>query len=155
MNPVTPPPQTHLPRVHQKRVFETVKNINQTVRHRSPAPPLSNIPGSNQMLSPLNSAFSSGLATPLPSLGDSKISCTVALDNRTQSLLQEEAGESTPLRWVCIVCSIRVIMSSQIKSLFSGSGSGNTSGSDDRTGSGSDDQSKKPQNYDLFFVQHT
>ncbi|XP_062386161.1 trafficking kinesin-binding protein 1-like [Sardina pilchardus] len=73
----------------QKRVFETVKNINQTVRQRSPGPPFSNIPGSNQMLSPISSAFSSGMATPTKLSGS-----TLALDNRTQSLLQE--GESTP-----------------------------------------------------------
>ncbi|XP_031441766.1 trafficking kinesin-binding protein 1-like isoform X2 [Clupea harengus] len=83
-------------KLHQRRVFEAVKNINQTVRQRSPAPPFSNIPGSNQMLSPLSSAFSSGMATPQSNLSESKMSgSTVALDNRTQSLLQE--GLSTPL----------------------------------------------------------
>uniref|UniRef100_A0A8B9JT28 Trafficking protein, kinesin binding 1a n=1 Tax=Astyanax mexicanus TaxID=7994 RepID=A0A8B9JT28_ASTMX len=60
------------------RVFETVKNINQTVRQRSPAPPSANIPGSNQTLSSLGSALS-----------DSSGNNTPTLDNRTQSLLLE------------------------------------------------------------------
>ncbi|XP_041932221.1 trafficking kinesin-binding protein 1 isoform X2 [Alosa sapidissima] len=88
-------PECQEQKVHQRRVFETVKNINQTVRQRSPAPPFSNIPGSNQMLSPLSSAFSSGMATPQSNLSETKLSgSNLALDNRTQSLLQE--GESTP-----------------------------------------------------------
>nr|XP_055075174.1 trafficking kinesin-binding protein 1 isoform X1 [Misgurnus anguillicaudatus] len=65
-------PENEDQRVRQKRVFETVKNINQSVRQR----PAANIPGSNQTLTCLSSAPS-----------DSK---TVAPpDNRTQSMLLE------------------------------------------------------------------
>ncbi|XP_062874656.1 trafficking kinesin-binding protein 1 [Trichomycterus rosablanca] len=64
-------------KVQHKRVFETVKNVNQSVRQRSPAPPFTNIPGSNQTLSALTSVSDSGG-------GD-----TAALDNRAQSMLLE------------------------------------------------------------------
>lgn len=64
-------------RVHHKRVFETVKNINQSVRQQSSANSATNIPGSNQTLSSLSSALS-----------DSN-SNNAAPDNRTQSMLQE------------------------------------------------------------------
>lgn len=75
-------------RVRQKRVFETVKNVNQTVRQRSPAPPSANIPGSNQTLSSPSSALSDGSTDNM-----------AALDNREQSMLLE--AESTGTRWVC------------------------------------------------------
>lgn len=73
---------------HHKRVFETVKNVNQTVRQRS-LTPTSNIPGSNQSLSARTSPQSSGHTTPRSCMysGDS-----VTLDNRTQSILMETAA---------------------------------------------------------------
>lgn len=76
-------------RVRHKRVFETVKNVNQSVRQRSPAPPSANIPGSNQTLSSLSFALS-----------DSNTDNTASLDNREQSMLLEV--ESTDARWVGI-----------------------------------------------------
>ncbi|XP_072549269.1 trafficking kinesin-binding protein 1-like isoform X1 [Salminus brasiliensis] len=71
-------PELDEQKVRHKRVFETVKNINQSVRQRSPAPPSANIPGSNQTLSSLSSALS-----------DSNGNNTPTLDNRAQSLLLE------------------------------------------------------------------
>ncbi|KAL0166479.1 hypothetical protein M9458_038323, partial [Cirrhinus mrigala] len=65
--------------VRHKRVFETVKNINQSVRQR-PANSATNIPGSNQTLSSLSSTLS-----------DSN-SIGAAPDNRTQSMLQETSS---------------------------------------------------------------
>uniref|UniRef100_A0A8C1M732 Uncharacterized protein n=1 Tax=Cyprinus carpio TaxID=7962 RepID=A0A8C1M732_CYPCA len=72
-------PENEEQRVRHKRVFETVKNINQTVRQRS-ANSATNIPGSNQTLSSLSSALSD-------SNGNS-----AAPDNRTQSILQETSS---------------------------------------------------------------
>ncbi|TNN54861.1 Trafficking kinesin-binding protein 1 [Liparis tanakae] len=43
-------PECEEQKFHRKRVFETVKNINQTVRQRSLTPTGANIPGSNQSL---------------------------------------------------------------------------------------------------------
>uniref|UniRef100_A0A672Z4W8 Trafficking protein, kinesin binding 1a n=1 Tax=Sphaeramia orbicularis TaxID=375764 RepID=A0A672Z4W8_9TELE len=75
------------PESHRKRVFETVKNVNQTVRQRSLTPTSANIPGSNQSLSARTSPQSSGLSTPHSSMyGDG------TLDNRTQSILMETAS---------------------------------------------------------------
>ncbi|XP_077362648.1 trafficking kinesin-binding protein 1 [Festucalex cinctus] len=73
-------------KIHRKRVFETVKNVNQTVRQRSLTPTGANIPGSNQSLSSRTSPMSSGLTSPHSSLcgGDGG-----ALDNRAQSILME------------------------------------------------------------------
>uniref|UniRef100_A0A8D3CAQ0 Trafficking kinesin-binding protein 1-like n=1 Tax=Scophthalmus maximus TaxID=52904 RepID=A0A8D3CAQ0_SCOMX len=77
----------------QKRVFETVKNVNQTVRQRSLTPTSANIPGSNQSLSARTSPQSSGLSTPHSSIYGGDISGdSVALDNRTQSILMETAS---------------------------------------------------------------
>ncbi|XP_057211016.1 trafficking kinesin-binding protein 1 isoform X1 [Triplophysa rosa] len=73
-------PENDEQRVRQKRVFETVKNINQSVRQR-PANPAANIPGSNQMLTCLSSAHS-----------DSNV---VATDNRTQTMLLEACSTDT------------------------------------------------------------
>ncbi|XP_056597246.1 trafficking kinesin-binding protein 1 [Triplophysa dalaica] len=73
-------PENDEERVHQKRVFETVKNINQSVRQR-PANPAANIPGSNQMLTCFSSAYS-----------DSNI---CASDNRTQTMLLEAGASDT------------------------------------------------------------
>ncbi|XP_029369611.1 trafficking kinesin-binding protein 1 isoform X3 [Echeneis naucrates] len=78
---------------HRKRVFETVKNVNQTVRQRSLTPTSANIPGSNQSLSARTSPQSSGLSTPHSSVFGGDISGeSVSLDNRTQSILMETAS---------------------------------------------------------------
>uniref|UniRef100_A0A8C1TBC1 Trafficking protein, kinesin binding 1 n=1 Tax=Cyprinus carpio TaxID=7962 RepID=A0A8C1TBC1_CYPCA len=69
-------PDNEEQRVRHKRVFETVKNINQSVRQRS-ANSATNIPGSNQTLSSLGSALSDSSSN------------NAAPDNRTQSMLQE------------------------------------------------------------------
>ncbi|XP_028978778.2 trafficking kinesin-binding protein 1 isoform X3 [Esox lucius] len=80
-------PECEEQKEHHKRVFETVKNINQTVRQRSPVPSNANIPGSNQASS-LSSTHSSGRTTPRGDVrGDG-----VALDNRQQSMLMESAA---------------------------------------------------------------
>ncbi|XP_051520426.1 trafficking kinesin-binding protein 1 isoform X3 [Myxocyprinus asiaticus] len=70
-------PENEEQKVCHKRVFETVKNINQSVRQRSSAHPAANIPGSNQTLSSLSSTLSDSSSN------------NVAPDNRTQSMLQE------------------------------------------------------------------
>uniref|UniRef100_A0A673KAK5 Trafficking kinesin-binding protein 1-like n=1 Tax=Sinocyclocheilus rhinocerous TaxID=307959 RepID=A0A673KAK5_9TELE len=77
-------PDNEEQKVRHKRVFETVKNINQSVRQRS-ANSATNIPGSNQMLSSLSSALS-----------DSNSNNT-APDNRTQSMLQETGSSDLKL----------------------------------------------------------
>uniref|UniRef100_A0A671MMR5 Trafficking kinesin-binding protein 1-like n=1 Tax=Sinocyclocheilus anshuiensis TaxID=1608454 RepID=A0A671MMR5_9TELE len=69
-------PDNEEQRVRHKRVFETVKNINQSVRQRS-ANSATNIPGSNQTLSSLSSTLSDSNGN------------NAAPDNRTQSMLQE------------------------------------------------------------------
>ncbi|XP_030002558.1 trafficking kinesin-binding protein 1 isoform X2 [Sphaeramia orbicularis] len=80
-------PECEEQKSHRKRVFETVKNVNQTVRQRSLTPTSANIPGSNQSLSARTSPQSSGLSTPHSSMyGDG------TLDNRTQSILMETAS---------------------------------------------------------------
>ncbi|CAL8297780.1 unnamed protein product [Lota lota] len=79
---------------HRRRVFQTVKNINQTVRQRSPIPGSNpNIPGSNQMLSSHSSPLSSCPATPRSGLCPGDIAGEgIGLDNRTQSILMEAAS---------------------------------------------------------------
>nr|XP_043908095.1 trafficking kinesin-binding protein 1-like isoform X2 [Solea senegalensis] len=87
-------PECEEQKTHRKRVFETVKNVNQTVRQRSLTPTGSNIPGSNQSLSAHTSPQSSGLSTPHSHSvfgGDFGADC-IALDNRTQSILMETAA---------------------------------------------------------------
>lgn len=80
-------------RSHRKRVFETVKNVNQTVRQRSLTPTSANIPGSNQSLSARTSPQSSGLSSPHSSMYGGDLSGdSVALDNRAQSILMETAS---------------------------------------------------------------
>lgn len=79
-------------RTHRKRVFETVKNVNQAVRQRSLTPTSANIPGSNQSLSARTSPQSSGLSTPHSVYGADITVDGVALDNRTQSILLETAA---------------------------------------------------------------
>lgn len=81
-----------LPR-HQKRVFETVRNINQVVRQRSLTPSPMNIPGSNQS-SAMNSLLSSCVSTPRSSFYGSDVG-NVVLDNKTNSIILE--AESTDL----------------------------------------------------------
>ncbi|XP_077347681.1 trafficking kinesin-binding protein 1 isoform X5 [Lithobates pipiens] len=77
---------------HQKRVFETVKNVNQVVKQRSLAPSPMNIPGSNQS-SAMNSLMSSCVSTPRSSLYGGDIS-NIVIDNKTNSIILETA-EST------------------------------------------------------------
>ncbi|XP_037703870.1 trafficking kinesin-binding protein 1 isoform X9 [Choloepus didactylus] len=72
---------------HQKRVFETVRNINQVVKQRSLTPSSMNIPGSNQS-SAMNSLLSSCISTPRSSFYGSDVS-NVVLDNKTNSLILE------------------------------------------------------------------
>ncbi|XP_019108950.1 trafficking kinesin-binding protein 1 isoform X1 [Larimichthys crocea] len=86
-------PECEEQKSHRKRVFETVKNVNQTVRQRSLTPTNANIPGSNQSLSARTSPQSSGLSTPHSSMYGGDISGdSIALDNRTQSILMETAS---------------------------------------------------------------
>uniref|UniRef100_A0A3P9PY32 Trafficking kinesin protein 1 n=1 Tax=Poecilia reticulata TaxID=8081 RepID=A0A3P9PY32_POERE len=81
------------PEIHRKRVFETVKSVNQTVRQRSLTPTNSNIPGSNQSLSTRTSPQSSGLSTPHSAMFGGDIGGDgVAYDNRTQTILMETAS---------------------------------------------------------------
>ncbi|XP_023556577.1 trafficking kinesin-binding protein 1 isoform X6 [Octodon degus] len=72
---------------HQKRVFETVRNINQVVKQRSLTPSPMNIPGSNQS-SAMNSLLSSCVSTPRSSFYGSDVG-NIVLDNKTNSLILE------------------------------------------------------------------
>ncbi|XP_068092412.1 trafficking kinesin-binding protein 1 isoform X5 [Hyperolius riggenbachi] len=72
---------------HQKRVFETVKNVNQVVKQRSLAPSPMNIPGSNQS-SAMNSLMSSCVSTPRSSLYGGDIS-NIVIDNKTNTIILE------------------------------------------------------------------
>lgn len=78
-------------RSHRRRVFETVKNVNQTVRQRSLTPTGSNIPGSNQSLSARTSPQSSSLSSPHSSMYGGELGGDGGgtLDNRAQSILME------------------------------------------------------------------
>ncbi|XP_032435833.1 trafficking kinesin-binding protein 1 isoform X2 [Xiphophorus hellerii] len=85
-------PECEEQKIHRKRVFETVKSVNQTVRQRSLTPTNSNIPGSNQSLSTRTSPQSSGLSTPHSAMfGGDIVGDGVAYDNRTQTILMETA----------------------------------------------------------------
>ncbi|XP_063755288.1 trafficking kinesin-binding protein 1-like [Eleginops maclovinus] len=89
-------PECEEQKVHRRRVFETVKNVNQTVRQRSLTPTSANIPGSNQSLSARTSPQSSGLSTPYSSMYGGDLSGdSVTLDNRTQSILMETANQDS------------------------------------------------------------
>ncbi|KAM9385243.1 trafficking kinesin-binding protein 1 isoform 2-T2 [Pholidichthys leucotaenia] len=91
-------PECEEQKIHRKRVFETVKNVNQTVRQRSLTPTSSNIPGSNQSLSARTSPQSSGLSTPRSSIYGGDLSGdSVTLDNRTQSILMETVASQDGL----------------------------------------------------------
>ncbi|KAM5156910.1 trafficking kinesin-binding protein 1 isoform 2-T3 [Mantella aurantiaca] len=73
---------------HQKRVFDTVRNVNQAVvKQRSLAPSPMNIPGSNQS-SAMNSLISSCVSTPRSSLYGGDIS-NIVIDNKTNSIILE------------------------------------------------------------------
>uniref|UniRef100_A0A8C4LIH8 Trafficking kinesin protein 1 n=1 Tax=Equus asinus asinus TaxID=83772 RepID=A0A8C4LIH8_EQUAS len=72
---------------HQRRVFETVRNINQVVKQRSLTPSPMNIPGSNQS-SAVNSLLSSCVSTPRSSFYGSDVG-NVVLDNKTNSIILE------------------------------------------------------------------
>ncbi|NXG67121.1 TRAK1 protein, partial [Hemiprocne comata] len=72
---------------HQKRVFETVRNVNQVVKQRSMAPSPMNIPGSNQS-SAMNSVISSCISTPRSSFYGGDIS-NIMIDNKTNSIILE------------------------------------------------------------------
>uniref|UniRef100_A0A671UNC7 Trafficking kinesin protein 1 n=1 Tax=Sparus aurata TaxID=8175 RepID=A0A671UNC7_SPAAU len=104
-------PECEEQKSHRKRVFETVKNVNQTVRQRSLTPTNSNIPGSNQSLSARTSPQSSGLSTPHSSMygGDNGgDGIGIALDNRTQSILMEtKASGAEDLRLALRRLSLR------------------------------------------------
>ncbi|XP_078395720.1 trafficking kinesin-binding protein 1 isoform X7 [Cetorhinus maximus] len=71
----------------QKRVFETVRTVNQAARQRSQAPSPMNIPGSNQS-SAMNSGFSSCVSTPRSSFYGSDIT-NIVIDNKTNSIILE------------------------------------------------------------------
>nr|XP_020441974.1 trafficking kinesin-binding protein 1-like isoform X2 [Monopterus albus] len=86
-------PECEEQKVHHKRVFETVKNVNETVRQRSLTPTNASIPGSNQSLSARTSPQSSGLSISHSSVYGGDVSGdSAALDNRTQSILMEAAS---------------------------------------------------------------
>ncbi|XP_038156319.1 trafficking kinesin-binding protein 1-like isoform X2 [Cyprinodon tularosa] len=88
-------PECEEQKIHRRRVFETVKSVNQTVRQRSLTPTNSNIPGSNQSLSTRTSPQSSGLSTPRSNMFGGDIG--LAFDNRTQSILMETASNQDSL----------------------------------------------------------
>ncbi|KAL2083887.1 hypothetical protein ACEWY4_019405 [Coilia grayii] len=69
-------------KLHPKRVFQTVRNVNQTVRQRSMGPSPMNIPGSNQTSS-INSRRSSCVSTPRSSIYGGLV------DNRTSTMILE------------------------------------------------------------------
>ncbi|XP_069504387.1 trafficking kinesin-binding protein 1 isoform X8 [Ambystoma mexicanum] len=78
---------------HQKRVFETVRNINLVVKQRSLASSPMNIPGSNQS-SALNSVVSSCISTPRSSFYGGDIT-NIVIDNKTNSIiLQTESPDN-------------------------------------------------------------
>ncbi|KAF7247682.1 Trafficking kinesin-binding protein 1 [Varanus komodoensis] len=72
---------------HPKRVFDTVRNINQVVKQRSLTPSPMNIPGSNQS-SAMNSVISSCVSTPRSSFYGGDIS-NIVIDNKTNSIILE------------------------------------------------------------------
>uniref|UniRef100_A0A8V0YPB3 Trafficking kinesin protein 1 n=1 Tax=Gallus gallus TaxID=9031 RepID=A0A8V0YPB3_CHICK len=77
---------------HQKRVFETVRNVNQVVKQRSMTPSPMNIPGSNQS-SAMNSLISSCISTPRSSFYGGDIS-NIVIDNKTNSIILETDSEN-------------------------------------------------------------
>ncbi|KAJ8004859.1 hypothetical protein DPEC_G00140680 [Dallia pectoralis] len=85
-------PEVEEQKLHPKRVFETVKNINLMRRRSSQAPSPMNIPGSNR-LSGLNSGRSSCMSTPRSSLYGGDVS-SIAIDNRNNSIILETPDDS-------------------------------------------------------------
>ncbi|XP_065608829.1 trafficking kinesin-binding protein 1 isoform X3 [Cyrtonyx montezumae] len=77
---------------HQKRVFETVRNVNQVVKQRSMIPSPMNIPGSNQS-SAMNSLISSCVSTPRSSFYGGDIS-NIVIDNKTNSIILKTDSEN-------------------------------------------------------------
>ncbi|XP_051871403.1 trafficking kinesin-binding protein 1 isoform X2 [Pristis pectinata] len=71
----------------QKRVFETVRSVNQVVKQRSQGPSPMNIPGSNQS-SRMNSGFSSCVSTPRSSYYGGDVT-NIVIDNKTNSIILE------------------------------------------------------------------
>nr|XP_033786286.1 trafficking kinesin-binding protein 1 isoform X4 [Geotrypetes seraphini]XP_033786288.1 trafficking kinesin-binding protein 1 isoform X4 [Geotrypetes seraphini] len=67
----------------QRRIFETVRNVNQVVKQRSLAPSPMNIPGSNQ-----SSVVSSCASTPRSSFYGGDIS-NIVIDNKTNTIILE------------------------------------------------------------------
>uniref|UniRef100_A0AAQ6A0Y2 Trafficking protein, kinesin binding 1a n=1 Tax=Amphiprion ocellaris TaxID=80972 RepID=A0AAQ6A0Y2_AMPOC len=82
-------PDVEEQRLHPKRVFQTVKNLNLMRQQRSPlAPSPLNIPGSNQT-SCFTSGRSSRVGTPRSnSIYGSETGSGIILDNRTSSILE-------------------------------------------------------------------
>ncbi|KAG8442823.1 hypothetical protein GDO86_011583 [Hymenochirus boettgeri] len=80
---------------HHKRVFETVKNVNQVVKQRSLAPSPMNIPGSNQS-SAMNSLMSSCVSTPRSSLYGGDVS-NIVIDNKMNSIILETESEHSDI----------------------------------------------------------
>ncbi|XP_061110696.1 trafficking kinesin-binding protein 1-like isoform X1 [Conger conger] len=74
-------------KTHHTRVFETVKNINQTVKPRSPAPSTANIPGSNQ-------SSSLNLTGTPQSLGYGSDFSSIGVGNRSSSTIPESPESS-------------------------------------------------------------
>ncbi|XP_054847825.1 trafficking kinesin-binding protein 1 isoform X3 [Eublepharis macularius] len=77
---------------HHKRVFDTVRNVNQVVKQRSLTPSPMNIPGSNQS-SAMNSVISSCVSTPRSSFYGGDIS-NIVIDNKTNSIILETESDS-------------------------------------------------------------
>ncbi|KAM9738211.1 LOW QUALITY PROTEIN: trafficking kinesin-binding protein 1 [Menidia menidia] len=92
-------PECEEQKTHRRRVFQTVKSVNQSGRQRSLTP--TNIPGSNQSLSARTSPQSSGLCSPPPGPGAGGWAEPVALDNRTQSILMETASDPDSISSDC------------------------------------------------------
>ncbi|XP_032374073.1 trafficking kinesin-binding protein 1 isoform X6 [Etheostoma spectabile] len=96
-------PDVEEQRLHPKRVFQTVKNLNLMRQQRSSlAPSPLNIPGSNQT-SCLTSGLSSRVGTPrCNSIYGSETGSGIILDNRTSSILEgpddgsEDSNKRTP-----------------------------------------------------------
>ncbi|XP_045553924.1 trafficking kinesin-binding protein 1 isoform X4 [Salmo salar] len=85
-------PEVEEQKLHPKRVFETVKNINLMRQRSSLAPSPMNIPGSNRS-SCLNSGRSSCLSTPRSSLYGGDMG-SILIDNHTNSFILETPDQS-------------------------------------------------------------
>uniref|UniRef100_A0A8K9X7F6 Trafficking kinesin protein 1 n=1 Tax=Oncorhynchus mykiss TaxID=8022 RepID=A0A8K9X7F6_ONCMY len=86
-------PEVEEQKLHPKRVFETVKNVNLMRQRSSLAPSPMNIPGSNRS-SCLNSGRSSCLSTPRSSLYGGDMG-SILIDNHTNSFILETPDHST------------------------------------------------------------